>query len=95
MGNGALPHGPSYRAHPRLYRPLSAKWTSTGALGRAFCGVVMMLAVRLVRPHVIAAVYLKRMALEGGTKTRAAQTSFDRSEGKRQGRSANSAGFAS
>jgi hypothetical protein len=20
MGNGALPHGPSYRAHPRLYR---------------------------------------------------------------------------
>jgi hypothetical protein len=19
MGNGALPHGPSYRAHPRLY----------------------------------------------------------------------------
>ena len=21
MGNGALPHGPSDRAHPRLYRP--------------------------------------------------------------------------
>jgi hypothetical protein len=21
MGNGALPHGPSYRAHPRLYLP--------------------------------------------------------------------------
>jgi hypothetical protein len=21
MGNGALPHGPSYRAHPRLYPP--------------------------------------------------------------------------
>src|SRR6266571_3089050 len=21
MGNGALPNGPSYRAHPRLYRP--------------------------------------------------------------------------
>jgi hypothetical protein len=20
MGNGALPHGPSYRAHPRLYQ---------------------------------------------------------------------------
>ena len=24
MGNGALPHGPSYRAHPRLYRSVSA-----------------------------------------------------------------------
>jgi hypothetical protein len=25
MGNGALPHGPSYRAHPRLYvRPEGA-----------------------------------------------------------------------
>ena len=23
MGNGASPHGPSYRAHPRLYQPLS------------------------------------------------------------------------
>jgi hypothetical protein len=21
MGNGVLPHGPSYRAHPRLYHP--------------------------------------------------------------------------
>ena len=24
MGNGALPHGPSYRAHPQLYRTRSA-----------------------------------------------------------------------
>ena len=29
MGNGALPHGPSYRAHPRLYllrRKLSVRF---------------------------------------------------------------------
>ena len=31
MGNGALPHGPSYRAHPQLYRsrgvPRCSKWS--------------------------------------------------------------------
>jgi hypothetical protein len=25
MGNGVLPHGPSYRAHPRLYLPRDSK----------------------------------------------------------------------
>src|SRR5216683_7739070 len=35
MGNGALPNGPSYRAHPRLYRlrhpAMSAQWSLSGA----------------------------------------------------------------
>jgi hypothetical protein len=35
MGNGALPNGPSYRAHPRLYLSCrSAKSASTSVPGR-------------------------------------------------------------
>src|ERR1700738_3924429 len=34
MGNGALPHGPSYRAHPRLYLFVeSLQRTNSGAIG--------------------------------------------------------------
>src|SRR5664280_1106994 len=28
-GNGALPNGPSYRAHPRLYQPGHRPWRAT------------------------------------------------------------------
>src|ERR1700694_3580439 len=34
MGNGALPHGPSYRAHPRLY----PGFDMTGFTGGAYAG---------------------------------------------------------
>ena len=34
MGNGALPHGPSYRAHPRLYlRVRSPRCLNSVAIG--------------------------------------------------------------
>jgi hypothetical protein len=34
MGNGALPHGPSYRAHPRLYLRFTSRQRSISvALG--------------------------------------------------------------
>src|SRR6266699_6262183 len=32
MGNGALPNGPSYRAHPRLYHPRHAVIANSGQL---------------------------------------------------------------
>ena len=36
MGNGALPHGPSYRAHPRLYLSGGSQGGEfTSAFGRA------------------------------------------------------------
>jgi hypothetical protein len=36
MGNGALPHGPSYRAHPRLYQSGGGQGVEfTSAFGRA------------------------------------------------------------
>ena len=31
MGNGALPHGPSYRAHPRLYHHVGSPRCSDAA----------------------------------------------------------------
>jgi hypothetical protein len=34
MGNGALPHGPSYRAHPRLYHRVdSLRCEGSDAIG--------------------------------------------------------------
>jgi hypothetical protein len=30
MGNGALPHGPSDRAHPRLYRKAATRSVKVG-----------------------------------------------------------------
>jgi hypothetical protein len=32
MGNGAMPHGPSYRAHPRLYQLGPAKKSAIRSL---------------------------------------------------------------
>jgi hypothetical protein len=46
MGNGALPNGPSYRAHPRLYRVRSAAALKSSTIGG--------------RPEVIAALSKRR-----------------------------------
>src|ERR1700686_1826407 len=35
MGNGALPNGPSYRAHPRLYQNGPSKFCGEGLMLRA------------------------------------------------------------
>jgi hypothetical protein len=32
MGNGALPHGPSFRAHPRLYHNVALNPSCRGLL---------------------------------------------------------------
>ncbi len=37
MGNGALPHGPSYRAHPQLYHERLAEFVLAGPL-LGYCG---------------------------------------------------------
>ena len=62
MGNGASPHGPSYRAHPRLYRtsPPAAQeclltevlrklTAGAGACRRLYSG--LMLAARITLAH--------------------------------------------
>jgi hypothetical protein len=40
MGNGALPHGPSYRAHPRLYRKRPTSHPSKTSVSLSRSGLV-------------------------------------------------------
>jgi hypothetical protein len=39
MGNGALPNGPSYRAHPRLYATIYGLCDKNPAAIREFLGL--------------------------------------------------------
>src|SRR3954447_19482990 len=45
MGNGALPQGPSHRAHPRLYRRLIAGCSGRRALQRQQFNVILPISV--------------------------------------------------
>jgi hypothetical protein len=54
MGNGALPNGPSYRAHPRLYLSVIRRdaifWDAIGGIadiGRRWREMVMTLMTQL------------------------------------------------
>src|SRR5260370_26763230 len=66
MGNGALPHGPSYRAHPRLYRNRPSAMSALQPLSggkRTHCGHVATAVFdpyRTSRPHSITSSAMSR-----------------------------------
>ena len=58
MGNGALPHGPSYRAQPRLY-------LNGGRFGSALCPLSEVLRTLKIGPS-LAGVFGRKSGTEAG-----------------------------
>jgi putative ABC transport system substrate-binding protein len=71
MGNGALPHGPSYRAHPRLYRPGG---NITGFMNIEYgLGGKWLELLKQIAPHVTRVAVIRSQGVEGTSQFAAIQ----------------------